>query len=74
MDLAVTEEGDDYTVKESPKVPAWRVIAGNCGAGATAGAAVEAGAACPPCGHRSHICIPSTGSSVPRPHNNLPPD
>ena len=43
MDLATTEEGDDYAVKEPPSVPTWRVMAGNCAAGATAGAAVEAG-------------------------------
>lgn len=44
MDLATTEEGDDYAVKEPSNVPAWRVMAGNCAAGATAGASVEAGA------------------------------
>ena len=43
MDLATTEEGDDYTVKEPAGVPAWRVVAGNCAAGALAGSAVEAG-------------------------------
>ena len=43
MDLATTEEGDDYAVKEPPNVPTWRIMAGNCAAGATAGAAVEAG-------------------------------
>ena len=44
MELAVTEEGDAFATLQPKSVPAWRVAAGNCAAGATAGVAVEAGA------------------------------
>ena len=43
MELAHTEEGNAFETLQPSSVPAWRVMAGNCAAGATAGASVEAG-------------------------------